>query len=62
MKKLYRKSDSEIAGICSGIGEYFGIDPTIVRLIFVILFFTPIPIVWSYIFFWMIIPKEPTIF
>jgi len=33
MKKLYRsRSDSMIAGVCGGIGEYFDIDPTLVRL------------------------------
>ena len=33
-KKLYRNTkDEKIAGVCSGIAEYFGIDPTIVRVI-----------------------------
>ena len=36
-KKLYRsKSDRMLAGICGGIGEYFQIDPTLVRLLWVI--------------------------
>jgi phage shock protein PspC (stress-responsive transcriptional regulator) len=29
-----------IAGVCAGLGEYFGIDPTIVRLLFLLAFFT----------------------
>ena len=38
MKKLYRdKNDKMIAGVCSGIANYFGIDKTIVRLAVVIL-------------------------
>lgn len=39
MNDRLRKSNSDrvIAGICGGLGEYFGIDPTIVRIIFVIL-------------------------
>ena len=37
-KKLYRKKSSAmICGVCAGIAEYFNIDPTIVRLITVIL-------------------------
>ena len=32
-KKLYRSSnDKMICGVCGGIGEYFGVDPTLVRL------------------------------
>ena len=36
MKKLYRsETDRKIAGVCGGIAEYFGIDSTIVRLLWV---------------------------
>ena len=39
-KRLYRSgSDKVIAGVCGGIGEYFEIDPVLVRIITVILFF-----------------------
>lgn len=37
-KKLRRsKTDKWLAGVCGGIGEYIGIDPIIVRLIFLVL-------------------------
>lgn len=37
-KKLYRsKTNKMIAGVCGGIGEYFNIDPTLVRLAWVLL-------------------------
>jgi phage shock protein C len=37
-KKLYRSGENRIfGGVCGGIGEYFNIDPTIVRLIWVLL-------------------------
>lgn len=37
MKTLYRSNRSKmVAGVCGGIGEYFGIDPTIVRLLWVL--------------------------
>lgn len=36
-KKLYRsRSDKKLAGVCGGLGQYFGIDATLVRLAFVI--------------------------
>lgn len=36
-KRLYRsKTDSKISGVCGGIAEYFAVDPTIVRLLWVL--------------------------
>ncbi len=41
MKKLYRSSNDRIfLGVCGGIGEYLNVDPTIIRLLAVILGFT----------------------
>ena len=38
MKQLYKSSTNrKIAGVCGGIGEYLGIDPTMIRLGFVAL-------------------------
>ena len=40
MKKLYRsRSNKIVAGVCGGIGEYFNVDPTLIRLGFVALSF-----------------------
>jgi phage shock protein PspC (stress-responsive transcriptional regulator) len=37
-KKLYKSATNrKIAGVCGGIGEYFDVDPTIIRLIWIIL-------------------------
>ena len=37
MKRLYKsRNDRKIAGVCGGIGEYLNIDPTIIRIIWVI--------------------------
>jgi phage shock protein C len=60
MKKLNRASESQIAGVCEGLGNYFGIDGIIFRLLFCALIFTPFPSILSYILFWIIIPKEKT--
>ena len=39
-KKLYRSEDNKIfLGICGGIGEYFNVDPVVIRVIFVGLIF-----------------------
>ena len=56
MKRLHRSNDNLIGGICSGISEYFDIDPSFVRILFTILLFTPYPIGITYLFMWMIIP------
>ena len=40
-KQLTRSTSNRmIAGVCAGLGDYLGIDPTIVRLLFVLAFFT----------------------
>lgn len=60
MKRLYRNTaDQRIAGVCSGIADVLDIDPTIVRLLFFIAIFTPLPIVLFYIAAWFILPKVP---
>lgn len=61
MKKLYRKRSSNLAGICSGIGEYFDVDETLIRILFLILIFTPFPIFITYLMMWLVIPKEPKV-
>lgn len=59
-KLLTRSSaDSKIAGVCGGIGEYFGVDPTIVRLIWLALSVFPGGIVGgvvAYLLAWIVIP------
>ena len=38
VKRLYRSSDNRVfAGICGGLGEYFDVDPTVVRVVYVLL-------------------------
>ena len=39
-KKLYKSEDNKVlCGVCGGLGEFLGIDPTIIRLIWVVLAF-----------------------
>ena len=59
-KKLYRsRENAMLAGVCGGIGEYFDIDPTIVRLAWVILGFCGGVGIWAYIIAAVIIPQRP---
>ena len=59
-KKLYRsRENAMLAGVCGGIGEFFDIDPTIVRLAWVILGFCGGVGLWAYIIAAMIIPQRP---
>jgi phage shock protein PspC (stress-responsive transcriptional regulator) len=59
-KKLYRsRQNRKIAGVCGGLGEYFTIDPTLVRL--AVIFFS---LWWGgglllYLIAWFVMPEEP---
>ncbi len=62
MKRLYLSTtDKKIGGICGGIAEYFEIDPTIIRLVTVILALITavVPVVIGYLIAWIIIPRKP---
>lgn len=58
-KRLYRsKNEKMIAGVCGGLASYFGIDPTLVRLVFVLLLFAPPSGLLIYLIMWLIMPLE----
>ncbi len=61
MKKLYKSTDKKIDGVCAGVAEYFGIDPTLVRLVYALLtvFSLGFPGVLLYIIFALVIPRKP---
>ena len=57
-KKLYRsRTHSMVAGVCGGIGEYFDIDPTLVRLVWVAFCLAAGSGLLAYIIAWVIIPE-----
>lgn len=60
-KRLYRSTtDRKIAGVCGGIAEYFDIDPTIVRIIAVILLLPGgFPGFLPYLILWLVVPENP---
>lgn len=60
-KKLYRSVDDRwLAGVCGGLGKYFDVDPTLVRVIFVVLALIGLGGVILYLLLWVLIPPEPT--
>lgn len=59
-KRLYRsRTNSMLAGVAGGIGEYFEIDPTIVRLILVFLGALGFTGLFAYIIAWIVVPPNP---
>ncbi len=60
-KRLFRDPDNRImGGVCSGIGHYFGFDPVILRIIFVLTFIFVGSGLLIYLILWAIIPKAST--
>ena len=61
-RRLYRSAaDKKIGGVCGGMGRYFDVDPTLVRLLFVVTIFISGGLtILAYIAAWMIVPLEPT--
>jgi phage shock protein C len=58
-KRLYRIQDGRlVAGVCVGLAAYFGIDPTLVRLGFVLLTFLGGLGALLYLGAWVVIPEE----
>ena len=60
MKQLYRSTTNrKIAGVCGGLGEYFNIDPTIIRVVFVVLALPGgLPGVIPYAILWIFVPQD----
>jgi phage shock protein C len=59
-QKLYRSRDDRmIGGVCGGLGEFFGIDPTWMRLLFVLLTIFGGSGVLVYLVMLLIVPEEP---
>lgn len=63
-KKLYRSRNARmVAGVCGGLGKFFGIDPTIIRIIYIVLslFTTAFPGIILYVILMLVIPEEPLV-
>ncbi len=61
VKRLYRDYDNRvIAGVCSGLGAYFNIDPVVMRIIFVVLLLANGIGIIAYLVLWIAVPKAVT--
>lgn len=57
-KRLHRSiANRMIGGVCAGVAEYFNIDPTLVRLLFVLGLLFVGGTFWAYIIMWIIVPE-----
>ena len=60
-KKLYKsKTDRKIWGVCGGLAEYFGVDPTLVRVLWIIAALIGGSGAFAYIIVGFIIPEQPS--
>jgi phage shock protein C len=59
VKKLYRsRSDRKIAGVCGGIAKYLEVDPTLVRLLWILFILVAGAGILGYLIAWIIVPIE----
>ena len=60
IKRLYRSGkDKILGGVCGGLGEYFNIDPVVIRLFWVFFSLAYGAGVLAYLIAWLIIPRNP---
>ena len=59
-RRLYRSDDDRvIAGICGGLGEYFSIDPVLIRLLWIVSIMLGGGGIIVYLLGWLLIPRRP---
>lgn len=57
-KRLARSEDRWIAGVAGGVADYFGLDPTLVRVLFIASCLLPGPQLLLYVILWFIMPDR----
>lgn len=58
-KKLYRsRRNRMIGGVCGGLADYLGVDPTVVRVIMALATFVGGMSILVYLIMWLLIPEE----
>jgi phage shock protein C len=59
-RKLYRsRTDRKLAGVCGGLAQYFNLDATLIRVLFVVLAVLGGTGLVLYVAMWIIVPNEP---
>ena len=53
--------EAKLGGVCAGFARYFGLDVTLVRILWIVLMVWPLPLFGfvSYIVAWIVMPKDP---
>ena len=60
-KRLHKGRDKKLFGVCSGLGEYFDVDPTLIRVLFVFAFLAFGSGLLLYIILAIVMPDAPVI-
>jgi phage shock protein C len=59
-RKLYRsRTDRKLAGVCGGLAQYFNLDATLIRVLFIVLAVLGAAGLVIYLAMWIIVPNEP---
>jgi phage shock protein C len=59
-RKLYRsRTNRKLAGVCGGLAEFFNLDPTLIRVLFVVLAVLGGSGVILYLAMWILVPNQP---
>ena len=60
IKRLYRSGENKVlGGVCGGLGEYFNVDPVIIRILWVAFSLLYGVGILAYILAWIIVPMNP---
>ena len=61
VRRLYRSGQNKwVAGVCGGLGEYFNIDATLMRVLWIILTLVSVGIgIIAYLLLWAFVPRDP---
>lgn len=60
MRLTRSRDDVIVSGVLAGLGKYFNVDPTLIRIgVAILIFFSPFPVIPLYIIAAVLIPKEP---
>ena len=57
-KRLARSQDRWLGGVAGGVAEYFGLDPMLVRVLFIASLLLPGPQVLLYVILWLVMPNS----
>ena len=59
-RKLYRsRKNRKVAGVCGGLADYFTVDPTLIRVLFIVLAVMGGAGALIYLAMWLVVPVEP---